>query len=192
MSRFGAMAGSMYGAGARAGTAMQGTATYQSAAQTAGKTVQMDINWGTIGIILFLGFFYMVIASLGIDTFSKCDELKGKAVQENLNKWLIATLAIALAIPFTLFVTKIAGSKKLGAFTLLYAVMGLIGSAATLNWVRNCEVAKKDQSKLVYSGLNVASFACIFLIAIFLLVSSKKPKVMPKADYKYNTSKNEW
>ena len=181
MSRFGAMrtmagqmGGSMYGAGARAGTAMQGTAAYQSAAKTAGQKVDMDINWGTIGIILFLGFFYMVIASLGIDTFSKCDELQGKTVQENLNKWLIATLAIALAIPFTLFVTKVAGTKKLGAFTLIYAIMGLIGSAATLNWVRNCKAAKKDQSKLVYSGLNVASFSCVLLISLFLFVKKDK------------------
>jgi uncharacterized membrane protein YuzA (DUF378 family) len=181
MSRFGAMrsmAGqmgtSMYGAAGRAGSAIQGSSTYRGMAQTAGKTVQMDINWGTIGIILFLGFFYMVIASLGIDTFSKCDELKGKTVQENLNKWLIATLAIALTIPFTLFVTKIAGSKKLGAFTLLYAIMGLIGSAATLNWVRNCKAAKEDQSKLVYSGLNVASFACVLLISLFLFARKGK------------------
>tara|TARA_R100000908_G_C3751506_1_gene146078 strand:+ start:2183 stop:2734 length:552 start_codon:yes stop_codon:yes gene_type:complete len=181
MSRFGAMrsmAGqmgtSMYGAAGRAGTAMQGTAAYQSAAKTAGQKVAMDINWGTIGIILFLGFFYMVIASLGIDTFSKCDELQGKTVQENLNKWLIATLAIALAIPFTLFITKVAGSKKLGAFTFIYAVMGLIGSAATLNWVRNCKAAKKDQSKLVYSGLNVASFSCVLLISLFLFASKGK------------------
>ena len=127
MSRFGAMrsmAGSMYGAGARAGGAMQGTAAYQSAAKTAGQKVELDINWGTIGIILFLGFFDMVIASLGIDTFSKCDELKGKAVQENLNKWLIATLAIALAIPFTLFVTKVAGTKKGHKHGLTFLEMG--------------------------------------------------------------------
>jgi len=184
MSRFGAMR-SMYGAAGRAGSAfqsaagragsaIQGSSAYRGAAQTAGKTVQMDINWGTIGIILFLGFFYMVIASLGIDTFSKCDELKGKTVQENLNKWLIATLAIALAIPFTLLVTKIAGSKKLGAFTFLYAIMGLIGSAATLNWVRNCKAAKEDQSKLVYSGLNVASFSCVLLISLFLFARKSK------------------
>jgi hypothetical protein len=99
----GRMGGSIQGAGSRAatsiqgaGTAIQGTATYQGAATAAAKKVELDINWGTIGIILFLGFFYMVIASLGIDIFSKCDELKGKIVQENLNKWLIATLAVAL------------------------------------------------------------------------------------------------
>jgi hypothetical protein len=116
----------------------------------------------------------MVIASIGIDTFSKCDELKGKAVQENLNKWLIATLAIALAIPFTLFVTKVAGTKKLGAFTLIYAIMGLIGSAAALNWIRNCKVTKDDKPKLIYSGLNVASFSCVLLISLFLFVKKNK------------------
>jgi uncharacterized membrane protein YuzA (DUF378 family) len=173
-SMAGRMGSSMYGAASQAGSAMQGSAAYQGVAQTAGQKVELDINWGTIGIILFLGFFYMVIASLGIDTFSKCDELQGKTVQENLNKWLIATLAIALAIPFTLFVTKVAGSKKLGAYTLIYAIMGLIGSAATLNWVRNCKAAKKDQSKLVYSGLNVASFSCVLLISLFLFTQKSK------------------
>jgi 4-amino-4-deoxy-L-arabinose transferase-like glycosyltransferase len=157
------------GAANRAGTAIQGSAAYQGVAETAGQSINMEINWGTIGIILLLGFFYMVIASLGIDTFSKCDELKGKTVQENLNKWLIATLAIALTVPFTLLVTKMAGTKKLGAFTFLYAIMGLIGSAATLNWARNCAEAKKDQSKLVYSGVNVASFSCVLLISMFLI-----------------------
>jgi|TARA_R110000772_G_scaffold79853_1_gene170666 uncharacterized membrane protein YuzA (DUF378 family) len=181
MSRFGAMRAmggqmgtSMYGAAGRAGTAVQGSATYQSAAKTAGKKVEMDINWGTIGIILFLGFFYMVIASLGIDMYSKCDEMKGKTVQENLNKWLIATLAIAITIPFTLFVTKVAGSKKLGAFTLLYAIMGLIGSSAALNWARKCASAKKEKSKLIYSGVNVASFACVLLVSVFLFVKKSK------------------
>lgn len=172
----GKMGGSIQGAGSRAatsiqgaGTAIQGTAAYQGVAKTADKVVDLEINWGTIAVILFLGFFYMVIASLGIDIFSKCDELRGKTVQENLNKWLIATLAAALAIPITLFITKVAGSKKLGVFTFIYAIIGLVGSAATLNWVLKCNNAKDDESKLIYSGLNVASFSCVLLISIFLM-----------------------
>jgi hypothetical protein len=153
----GRMGGSIQGAGSRAatsiqgaGTAIQGTATYQGAATAAAKKVE----------------------------FSKCDELKGKIVQENLNKWLIATLAVALAIPFTLFITKVAGSKKLGVFTFIYAVIGLIGSAATLNWVLKCNAAKDDESKLIYSGLNVASFSCVLLISIFLMTRKTKTKTV--------------
>ena len=181
----GKMGGSIQGAGSRAatsiqgaGTAIQGTAAYQGVAKTADKVVDMDINWGTIAVILFLGFFYMVIASLGIDIFSKCDELQGKTVQEYLNKWLIATLAAALAIPLTLFITKVAGSKKLGVFTFIYAIIGLIGSAATLNWVLKCNNTKDDESKLIYSGLNVASFSCVLLISIFLMTRKTKTKTV--------------
>lgn len=166
---------SAYDAAGRAGAAVQNSAAYRGVADTASKTVFMNINWGTIATIVVLGFFYMVIASVGINTFAECKEMQDKPVQENLNKWLIATLAIAITIPFTLFVTKVAGSKKLASFTLLYAILGIIGSSATLNWVRKCESAKGDESKLVYSGLNLASFLCVLIISVILLRS--KPKI---------------
>jgi H+/Cl- antiporter ClcA len=66
----------------------------------------LDISWNTIGIITVLGLTYIVAASIGINTFSKCEKFKGKKLQENLNKILVATLGMAIAIPFTLTMTK--------------------------------------------------------------------------------------
>ena len=36
----------------------------------------LDISWNTIGMITVLGFIYMVAASTGIGTFSKCATIK--------------------------------------------------------------------------------------------------------------------
>ena len=70
------------------------------------QTVNMSISWITILVMAALGLVYVTGASLGIDIFSKCSSLKGSEVQENLNKWLIATLGIIITVPVTLLITK--------------------------------------------------------------------------------------
>jgi len=168
MSRMGGAAGAQMGA---LGKAAQATAAYQGVAKSASEKMTITLNYGQIGLILSLAMSYLVVASMGIDMFSKCDELKGKTTQENLNKWLVATLAIAIAIPFTLFITKVSGSKLTGVFTLLFAIMGVVGSSAALHWSRSCKSA--DESKKVYSGINVAVFLVMFLVGLFLLRPKK-------------------
>jgi len=64
------------------------TAMYQRAKNLSSGKLELEISWGTIGLIMLLAAFYMGIASTGINTFSKCEEMKGKTVQENLNKYL--------------------------------------------------------------------------------------------------------
>lgn len=147
-------------------------AMYERAKNISSGKLELEISWSTIGTILLLGFFYMVIASVGIDTFKKCEELKDQKVQENLNKYLAATLTIALTIPFTLLVTKFAKNETV-AFMLIYAIMGLVGSAATLNYTVKCNNAKKEAKG--FAGFGVASFTCALMISVFLL--TKKPKV---------------
>jgi len=148
------------------------SAMYNRAKNIASGKIDMEVSMTTVMGILFLGFFYMIVSSIGINVYSKCDAMKGQKVQENLNKYLAATLTIGLTIPFTLLVTKFA--KNEGAvFALIYSIMGLVGSAAALNWTVKCDNAKKSEKG--FAGFSVAMFTCTLLISFYLM----KPKKMP-------------
>ena len=131
----------------------------------------LDIAWGTIGIITILGFIYMVAASIGINTFSKCEKFKGKQLQENLNKVLVATLGMALAIPFTLSMTKMF-SNEMPVFLLTYAIMGVIGTSIALNWNVNCEDTEKNNTTAI--GVSLASFIAMLMFGVYLIVPKSK------------------
>jgi len=131
----------------------------------------LDISWNTIGIITILGLTYIVAASIGINTFSKCEKFKGKQLQENLNKILVATLGMALAIPFTLSMTKMF-SNEMPVFLLTYAIMGVIGSAIALNWTVNCDEAEKQSTTTI--GVSLASFIAMLMFGVFLIVPKGK------------------
>lgn len=131
----------------------------------------LDISWNTIGIITLLGAMYMVAASIGIGTFSKCDKFKGKTLQENLNKVLIASLGIALAIPFTLSMTKMF-SNEMPVFLLTYAIMGVIGASITLNWTVNCENVDKETTPTI--GVSLASFIATLMFGVYLIIPKGK------------------
>ena len=131
----------------------------------------LDISWSTIGIITIFAFIYMVAASVGINTFSKCEKFKGKQLQENLNKVLVATLGMALTIPFTLSMTKMF-SNELPVFLLTYAIMGIIGTSITLNWNVNCEEAVKNNTTTI--GASLASFIATLMFGVYLIVPKSK------------------
>ena len=150
---------------------MRASRMYDNAKSIASGKVDLEVSWGTVGGILLLGFFYMVTASIGINIFSKCESMKGKSIQENLNKYLVATLTIALTIPFTLFITKIAKNEA-GVFTLIYSIMGLIGSAVALNWTLKCENAKEAEKG--YSAFSLVLYICTLLASFYIL----KPRAM--------------
>jgi hypothetical protein len=139
---------------------------YNRAKKLASGTLQLEIKWSTVGLILVMGFLYMVTSSIGMSIFSKCEAMKGKPVQENLNKYLAATLTIGLTIPFTLLVLKLV-KKELAVFMLIYSIMGLVGSAAALNWTTKCENAK--QSEKTYAGISVALFSVTLLVSFYML-----------------------
>jgi hypothetical protein len=126
------------------------SAMYNKAKNIASGKIDLEVSMTTVMGIMLLGFFYMVTASIGMSIYSKCDAMKGKKVQDNLNKYLAATLTIGLTIPFTLLVTKFAKSEG-AVFTLIYSIMGLVGSAAALNWTLKCENAKETEKG--YAGL---------------------------------------
>src|SRR6056300_1534348 len=122
--------------------AEQAATMYNRAKKLASGTLQLEIKWSTVGLILLMGFLYMIISSIGMSIFAKCEAMKGKPVQENLNKYLAATL-----------------------------IMGLVGSAAALNWTAKCENAK--QSEKTYAGMNVALFSMTLLASAWMLRPKK-------------------
>ena len=149
------------------------SAMYNKAKNIASGKIDLEVSMKTVMGILLLGLFYMVTSSIGMSIYSKCDAMKGKSVQDNLYKYLAATLTIGLTIPFTLLVTKFA--KNEGAvFTLIYSIMGLVGSAAALNWTLKCDNAK--QSEKGYAGFSTALFTCTLLFSMFLM----RPKKISK------------
>ena len=146
------------------------SAMYNKAKNIASGKIDLEVSGATVMGILFLGFIYMIISSIGMSIFSKCDAMKGKPVQENLNKYLAATLTIGLTIPFTLLVTKFA--KNEGAvFALIYSIMGLVGSAAALNWAVKCENAKNSDKN--FAGLTTAFYSLTLLFSFYLMRPKK-------------------
>ena len=150
--------------------AEQAASMYNRAKKLASGTLQLEIKWSTVGLILIMGFFYMIISSIGMSIFAKCEAMKGKPVQENLNKYLAATLTIGLTIPFTLLVLKLV-KKELAVFMLIYSIMGLVGSAAALNWAAKCDNAKKSEK--TWAGMNVALFSMTLLASAWMLRPKK-------------------
>jgi hypothetical protein len=165
----GAAGGAMGARMGAASTAMQTSQIGVAATAKAAETTTITINYGQIGLILMFGFLYLVIASLGIDMFNKCPEKEGNSTQENLKLFLSYTLTIALTIPCTLLLAKTAGSKLSGIIVLLFGIMGIVGSSASLNWARTCESAKKDKSKLGFSAASLVIFLLAFLSGLFML-----------------------
>ena len=146
------------------------SAMYYRARNIASGKIDLEVSMTTVMGILLLGFFYMVTASIGMSIYSKCDAMKGKKVQDNLNKYLAATLTIGLTIPFTMLVTKFAKSEG-AVFTLIYSIMGLVGSAAALNWTMKCENAKNTEKN--YAAFSTALFTCTLLLSMFLMRPKK-------------------
>ncbi len=154
---------------------LQGTAAIQNMTNRFARKLTVSLTYGQIVLITMLASSYLVVASLGINMFSRCTELKGVKLQENLNKWIIATLAIAIAIPCTLFTVRMAGSKLTGLMMLLFAIFGIVASAGVLNWNSKC--AAVEDSEKIYGGINMAVFI-VMLLASFMLLRTSKPKVI--------------
>lgn len=153
--------------GGRAVKAFQGTEAYGGIRTSLKKRADFSLSYGSIVLITLLAASYLVVASLGIDTFTKkCKELAGVKTQENLNKWLVATLAIAITIPFTLIVVKLSGKKLQALMMLLFGILGIVASSAVIHWNRKCET---PDSEKIYGGINMAIYIVMLLIAMFLL-----------------------
>jgi low temperature requirement protein LtrA len=62
--------------------------------------------------------------------------------------------------------------KNEGAvFTLIYSIMGLVGSAAALNWAVKCENTKNSDK--TFAGLTTALYTITLFFSFYLLRPKK-------------------
>ena len=157
------------------------TTAYNGIRTSLKQRADFSLSYGSIALVTALAASYLVVASLGIDTFTKkCKELAGVKTQENLNKWLVATLAIAITIPFTLITVKVFGptitnpsSTKLNALMgLLFGILGIVASSAVIHWNRKCET---PESEKIYGGINMAIYIVMLILGIIFWGAMKRP-----------------
>ena len=66
-------------------------------------------------------------------------------------------------------------AKLTGVITLVYSVMGIIGSAIALNYSRKCNAGSEDRKiSTAYNSLSLITFIIALMIGGFLVY--KKPK----------------
>ena len=154
-------------AGYFAGMNPMNTAAYGGMRTSLKQRADFSLSYGSIVLITMLAASYLVVASLGIDTFAKkCTELAGVKSQENLNKWLVATLAIAITIPFTLIVVRAAGKKLQPLMAILFGILGIVASSAVIHWNRKCDT---PESEKIYGGINMAVFIVMLIFGVIFL-----------------------
>ena len=136
------------------------------------KKADFQLTYLSIMIVVVLAASYLVVASLGIDMFSKCKELAGIKTQEDLNKWLIATLGIAIAMPFTLLLAKLAGNNLNYVIAILFAVFGIVASSAVIHWNRKC--SEVDDSQKAYGGVMLALSILLIIGTLVLAMRGRK------------------
>jgi len=148
-------------------TGLGNTTAYQGVRSSLQQRATFKLSYGSIVMITALAASYLVVASLGIDTFTnKCKELAGVKSQENLNKWLVATLAIAITIPFTLIVVRAAGKKLQPLMAILFGILGIVASSAVIHWNRKCDT---PESEKIYGGINMAIFILMLIFGVIFL-----------------------
>jgi hypothetical protein len=135
------------------------------------KQADFKLTYLSIIIVIALAACYLVIASLGIDMFSKCKELAGIKTQEDLNKWLIATLGIAIAMPTTLLLIKLSGEYLNYIIAILFAIFGIVAASSVIHWNKKC--TKEEASQKAYGG-TILALAIALLIATILLLLRKR------------------
>ena len=149
------------------------TKAYGGIRESLKQRADFSLSYGSIALVTALAASYLVVASLGIDTFTKkCKELAGVKTHENLNKWLVATLAIAITIPFTLIVVRTAGKKLQPLMAVLFGILGIVASSAVIHWNRKCET---PDSEKIYGGINMAIYIVMLILGIIFWGARGRP-----------------
>ena len=143
----------------------------------------ITLSYYTIFLTIGLALGYIVIASMGINNFKTCGEdITGSKINQNLNEFLVASIAIAIAIPAILLFMKLVGhfdmTQKMFVFGILYAVMGVIASAISLNFSMKC---KKDEGNgVILNGIMLAATSAA-VIGLGSLLSNQRYAIHIKA-----------
>lgn len=141
---------------------------YSRAQDIASGTIDLEVSWGTIMYLLVLAVVQLFISRMGMELFSRCDSIKKDTVQQKFNDYLKTIIGIGFAIPFTLMVTKFANNEA-QAFTFLYSIMAIVGSAAILNWTKKCGDVRPSEERTVMASIGL--FVSLIFVAIFFMRS---------------------
>lgn len=107
------------------------------------------VSFFPIIISIILGIVYVAIASTGIRIYNKCIEIKESQKWQNMHALLTNTLIIAMVIPGVLLTQFLSSGNIAGAMTILYGLMGLVGSSVAYSIAKEakCENISKESEK---------------------------------------------
>ena len=139
---------------------------YSRARDVASGTIDLEVSWGTIMYLLVLAVVQLFISRMGMELFTRCEYVKKDEFQQKFNDYLKTIMGIGFAIPCTLMITKFVNNEA-RAFTLLYSIMAIIGSAAILNWTKKCGDVRPSEERTVKASIGV--FVSLIIIAIIFM-----------------------
>lgn len=86
---------------------------------------------------VLLGAGYTSIASIGIRVYNECEDIKDTDKWKNAHMVLSNSMVMGMMIPIVLLTQYLAGDNITGAITLLYGLMGIVGSSVAYMIMKN-------------------------------------------------------
>jgi hypothetical protein len=117
----------------------------------------------TVMFTMIFAIFYIAVASIGIETYNKCDAVQGVKKWDNLKMLLSHTLTISITIPIALMVQYLASGRVSAAMGVVYGIMGLVGSAVAY------AITEKDECTSV-SRENSKNYLIFAIVASILIM----------------------
>lgn len=116
-------------------------------------------NWLKISLIVS----YVLIASLGINTFQNCSDIQDSQKWKNIKMFLSHTLTIAIVVPIILKLkdTDFLNGDKM---YMLYAILGFIASAMSLGMADDSKCKEKG-----YTGTSTVFLIGYLAMNAFLI-----------------------
>tara|TARA_B100000902_G_scaffold156596_1_gene152899 strand:+ start:3505 stop:4026 length:522 start_codon:yes stop_codon:yes gene_type:complete len=141
----------------------------------AGK-IETEIGYTQVGLTILLGVFYVAITALGIDMYKKCEGIQTSEKYQNLKMFMSHTMTIAITIPIVLLIQKIVSNEG-GAFTIIYAIMGITASAVAFDIMRQPEcIDTVKESDVVFAKSSIVGWSVLLMIGC-IFTFKKYPKL---------------
>lgn len=123
---------------------------------------------------VLLGAGYTSIASIGIRVYNECEEIKDSDKWKNAHMLLSNSMVMGLMIPIVLLTQYLAGDNIIGAITLLYGLMGIVGSSVAYIIMKNkqCKgISNTSEDNFVLASILIS---LLVMIGGGVLASGKK------------------
>ena len=127
-------------------------------------STQVGVTYISILFAIVFGMAYTAVSSIGIRVYNECKELQGDKKWINLHLLLANTLVIGIMIPVVLLTQFISGGRVTAAITMLYGIMGLVGSSVAYAITKESactDVSKSGEKNFLIGSLVVSIFILI-------------------------------